>query len=155
MIPLLLFAAAAAYPSRHRRPLLYVAPLGLLAHVSAHGWLIAASLVGLLGLEVFYRWRRGREQLPLRKAVFAVSLFGLVALGAAWQMRPLADHVRGLGCEYPLWPRIQFAIARLNGAFTEAYVPSLVIFVASLAWFWHARALTVYAVPTAAVLASS
>ena len=31
LIPLLLFAAAAAYPSRHRRPLLYVAPLGLLA----------------------------------------------------------------------------------------------------------------------------
>jgi tetratricopeptide (TPR) repeat protein len=153
LMPLLLFAAAAAHSGRHRRPMLYVAPLGLLTHVSAHGWLIGASLVGLLSLEILYRGWRGREQLPLRRAALAVGLFGLVALGAAWQMRPVEDHVRALGYECPLWPRIQFAIERLSGAFTDAYVPSLVVLIASLAWFWHTRALAVYVLPTAAILA--
>jgi tetratricopeptide (TPR) repeat protein len=153
LMPLLLFAAAAAYPSRLRRPFLYVLPLGFLAHVSAHGWLIATSLVGLLSIEVFACWWRQREMLPWRRAALAVGLFGLVALGAAWQMRPVADHVRGLANDYPLWPRIHFAVERLSGMFTDAYVPSLLVLVASLAWFRYARALAVYAVPTAAVLA--
>jgi tetratricopeptide (TPR) repeat protein len=152
LMPLLLFATAMAYPGRLRRPFLYVAPLAFLAHVSAHGLLIAAGLVGLLSLEFVCRWRRNHESLAWRPAACAVGFFGLVALAAAWQMRPVADHVRGLACEHPLWPQIQFAIERLSGAFTDAYVPSLLVFAASLAWFWHSRALAVYAVPTAAVL---
>ena len=154
LMPLLLFAAAAAYPNRLRRPFLYVVPLGFLAHVSAHGLLISAGLVGLLSIEVLYGWWRNRGRLPLRRAALAVGLFGLVALGAAWQVRPVADHLGGLGYEYPLWPRIQFAGERLSGAFTDAYVPSAAVLVASLAWFWYARALAVYAVPMAAVLAA-
>ncbi len=153
LMPLLLFATAMAYPSRLRRPFLYVVPLALLAHVSAHGWLIAAGLVGLLSWEVFDCWRQQRGRLAWRKVALAVGLFGVVALMAAWQVRPVEDHVRGLGCEYPLWPRIQFAIERLSGAFTDADVPSLVVLLASLAWFWHTRALAVYVLPTAAVLA--
>ena len=90
LMPLLLFAAAAAHSGRHRRPMLYVAPLGLLTHVSAHGWLIGASLVGLLSLEILYRGWRGREQLPLRRAA---TCRGLVRIGGAGS--GLADAAGG------------------------------------------------------------
>jgi tetratricopeptide (TPR) repeat protein len=152
LMPLLLFAAAAAYPQRHRRPWLYMAPLIVLTQVSAHGWLIAVSLIGLLSLEVLHRWWRRREQLPWRQIVLAVGLFGVAALAAAWQVRPAADHLGGLGYEQQLWPRTQYALARFSGSFLDASAPSLLILGASLVWFWHTRTLAVYGVPTAAVL---
>ena len=152
LMPLLLFTAAAAYPSRRQRPLLYVVPLGLLMHVSAHGWLIAVALVGVLGSQVLYRWWHRQEQPPWRKMALALGLFALAALAAAWQVRPADDHLGGLGYEQLLWPRLQYAIERFRGAFVEANLPSLAILIASLAWFRHTRALAIYAVPTTAVL---
>ena len=152
LMPLLLFAAATMHPERHRRPLLYVGPLMVLTQVSAHGWLIAVSLAGLLSMEVFYRWWRHREPLPPRQMVRVLGLFAVVALAAAWQVRPADDHLGGLGYEQHLWPRMQYAIERFSGAFVDANVPSLAVLAASLAWFWYTRALAVYVLPTAAVL---
>jgi tetratricopeptide (TPR) repeat protein len=152
LMPLLLFTCADLYPSRFRRPLLFVAPLGLLAHVSAHGLFIAAGLAGLLGFQALRRWRRERDAAALQRAALALGLFGLVAAAAAWQLRPPPDHYGGLGYQQPLWPTIQFALERWSGALADAYVPSLAVFAISVAWFWRTGALAIYALLTAAVL---
>lgn len=153
LMPLLLFLCADLYPSRFRRPLWYAAPLCLLAHLSAHGLFLAAALMGLLGLEVISGWYRDRDMAVLKRVAVALGVFGLVAAAAAWQVRPPTDHYGGMGYQVALWPRIPFVMERWSGAFTDAYIPSLLVLLVSLAWFWRTRVLTLYLLLTGAVLA--
>jgi hypothetical protein len=149
LMPLLLFLCADLYPERLRRPILYVAPLCLLAQLSAHGLFIAAALAGVLGVEALAVSYRTRDPAVLMRAAAAVGLFGLAAAAAVWEAFPPSDHYGGLGFQHP---DILFIVERWSGAFTDSYVPSLLVFAVSLAWFRRTGVLALYVVPTAAVL---
>lgn len=103
LMMLLMFAVAAAYEGRLRRPVVYGALIALLANVTAHGTMIAAVLGALF---LFDAWRtlkdRGipvPEPLPSvdrphlhRKKIFAGLAIAFVGgLLAAWQLWPRQD----------------------------------------------------------------
>lgn len=83
---LLLFAACALFPLRHKSWLPLAAVLALLANTNPYAWLIAVAFAGALFLEAL-----GDRELRRRDAALGLLLFGAAAAVAAAQMIPPPD----------------------------------------------------------------
>jgi hypothetical protein len=90
----ILFVLASFWPQRNQRPVLISVLLGLLANVSAHGFVTALGLVLVLVVE---RWQRLREKDPaanpepgssVRSRILAFALVTVVLLFALWCIVP-------------------------------------------------------------------
>jgi hypothetical protein len=89
LMMLLMFGAAARYPSRVERPLGYAVLVALLANVSAHAVVIAGALVALYGYEIWRARTRSNAQLA------SLIIMAAGVLAAAWQLRPQPDAQLG------------------------------------------------------------
>lgn len=146
LLPPLLFGLAIVWPRRAERPWLLGLLLGLLALTSVHGAVVAGALtaVHLLG------WRRLDRR-------HAIVVSGLAALGAVivavlW---PPADLFNG-----GPWMLDPGEIARIvvrhgNAALTDVAPLSAAAVVLSAVWFARRRVLTLWLLPTLALLVLS
>jgi len=94
LMPLLLFAVAAAWRDREARIGRLAVLLGLLANVSLHGLLVAGALAGLHGLDL---WRRRRDLAPgvLRAHLRAGAALAALGLLLVVVLVPPADLANG------------------------------------------------------------
>lgn len=133
LIAPLLFAIAALYPAARERPVLMTILLGLLAGVSAHGFLLSACIWLVIYAPMLVRGGVSRKKmLVVGIGYFAILVFFLMS---AWPAKDVAfaDH-RGLA-NLPLLPRI--AKAGLAAAFTGYWIPSLAVVALSAPFLWR------------------
>lgn len=159
LLPLLLFAAAAAFPrwnqARPPRVLLFTVVLALLANLTVHALLIAISLYAVHLLNAAKRW--GRPDGPnLRHYLLSGAIFLLAVLAAAYQIRIPADFsVGGVAPGWNLSRKHAELITgtMLDGALTDHPLLSYAALTASAVWFWRTRVLLLFALPMLGIFA--
>jgi hypothetical protein len=153
LLPLALFCVAVFYPQQQERPAAFAALLFVLANTSAHGFLIAGSLLTIWAVEVFVRARRAFMRLE-RSAVMPILFAGAGMALVALLMRPPEDRtfaVRGIrSIRFSTF--LEIAGEMLNESMAGSWVVLLLALGASVWFFRRMRVLHLYLLPTAALL---
>lgn len=154
LLPLLLFLLARTWPKRATRVGRLTVLLVLIANVSVHGLLIAGSLTGL------HLWERWRERATLdaaaaRSHLALAGVMAAVGLLVVVQLWPPADLLVGGDTNLGFRTWIPAAVKVYNSALTGNYLFSGLAVVMSVWWFSRAGTLSVWALPTAVLLALS
>jgi hypothetical protein len=143
----LFFGLAVLYPKRRAHPYSYALLLGLLAHVSLHGLIVAFSLALMEGVNLI---RDGRNLSRAQTKTFLLAGAGLFVIGifAAWQIRFPPDHmaVHPKTVYNPLFA-LKFTARFLNNAWTEYGPLSSLVFALSLWHFARTRVLALFILP--------
>jgi hypothetical protein len=147
----ILFALAALWPARMRRPVAFAALLAALAGISVHGLLVAGALAAMHVLQVGTRRAQVGRELTGRHALALAALLGL-GLALCLIGWPPADHVSPSRIETDPAQIVQTALSMTNGGLTEIAPLSLAVGAISLAWLRARRALAIFALPAAAVV---
>lgn len=150
----LLFALAHLYPRRVERAGLFTLLLCLLANVSAHGLLIAASIMAVHLLDVARR-RRVLGSAVLRRQVGAVTVFGTVCLLVVLQLLPRHDLTFAPHTDLSLGRLGDTVATLLPGSLTGSVVSSSLVLVMSAWWFGRSRHLLLWLLPTTAIVVFS
>jgi hypothetical protein len=152
LLPVLLFAAALAWPRRYERVWRLVVPLGLLANVSLHGTLIAGTVAAVHFAGVLRAWPRLDPVVRRRNLAAAVVLLAVAATVAA-TLWPPADLDNGDVTEWKLTAEAlrgtpDFLVASLTGQAPAAWAA---VGLAAV-WFWARRTLVLWLLPTAVLV---
>ena len=147
LFPPLLFAIAATYHSRIKRPFLFLGLNSLLANVSTHGLLIATSIIGLYLWDTRHVWQRSPRRDRIR-LLAAVAVFLTAAGFAVWQIWPAKDYSITLGFQQTLANRLVFAAERMSGAWTDNWAATLLVLIPCCIWFWETGTTRVFLVTT-------
>lgn len=154
LIPLLLFLIAIIYEKRTERIFLFVFLLCLLANVSLHGLLIAASILLVNLIDLSKKWAH-LAKYAKRKQFIAYGIFLLIVGLIIAQLWPPADLTFAPGFNFNIghfyWVSKLVEEYSLTGP-TFAFL-SLLILIITLLWFWRRKLLLLYLVPTVALLA--
>lgn len=146
----LLFLLAIVWPERVRRVYVLTVLLVLLANVSAHGALIAGSLLLVHLLDV-WRTRRVLGRDVLRRQLVAAGAFGLVTVLLILQLRPPPDLSNPVQREVGL-SSLRTLGKVIDGTLTGFWPISLLAAVTTLLWFWRSGFLTLFLVPGSALV---
>jgi hypothetical protein len=151
LLPPLLWLAAVASPYRALKPKRYFLVLCLLANVSLHGTLIALSLGAL---HVWEQWRGQFRLAALRPFLGPYALFTAAIALVIVQLRPPADLASPAPNEFnlSLTHFVQVSADVLDGATAEAPLLTWPALGLSLIWFYCKQCLSIYLVPTLALL---
>ncbi|MDP9388999.1 MAG: hypothetical protein M3Q48_14065 [Actinomycetota bacterium] len=150
----LLFLLAHVFPRKTERVYAFTALLCLVANVSVHGLLIAGSVMALHLWDLF-RSRAALDRAALRRQATAVAAFALVCALVVLQLLPPDDLTFAPDTRFTL-AHTRFTLETMvKGSLTERLSISAVVLAASGWWFWRARCLALYLLPTFAILAFS
>ncbi len=141
----LLFLVAIVWPQRTRQVYRFTLLLVLLANVSAHGALIAGSLLAFHLFEVV-RMRRTLGRETLRRQFLAASGFGVVTVLLFLELRPPSDLSNPIDREIGL-SSLRTLGELVDGAGTGLWPISLLALLAALWWFWRSGVLMLFLVP--------
>ena len=146
----ILFLLAIVWPRRREKLLTYTLLLVLLANVSAHGILIAGSLMGIELVDVL-RHRRELGRRAVKRQLAAAGVFAVVSALLVVQLRPPSDLSNDIAPD--LSAGVIATIGRIINQSTTGVEPlSLLVLGPIVLWFWRVRYLTLFLVPTAIVV---
>jgi len=148
LLPPLLFALAASWPSRSRRVGRIAVLLALLAGVSLHGLLIAGSFAALRAWELGRSWRR-LDARRRRHHLVAAAALALQAAATAVVLWPPAD-LSPLSAGWDL--RGESILWLLDRSLTGTGWLTAAALAATVPWFRRTRTLALWAVPTVVLL---
>lgn len=154
LLPLLLFLLAHTWPDRATRVGRLAVLLALIANVSVHGLLIAGSLTGLHLVE---RWReRATMGAALaRRHIALAAVLAVLGLLVVAQLLPPDDLLVGGDTNLAVSTWIPAAVRVYNSALTGNFFFSGLAVAMSAWWFSRAGTLSLWVLPTGALLALS
>lgn len=153
LIPVVLFAIAASYRRRKERPAAFAALLFVLANTSTHGFLIAASLAAIEGVELLVRsWKQ--RTWPERRALLPLIVLGLGMAAVAIALRPPTDRTFAVaGLHSPGFKEFFVVVfGMLNNSLAGNKLVLLPFLAAGLWFLRRRRVLHLFVVPAGALL---
>lgn len=153
LIPVVLFAIAAMYRRRTEHPVAFAALLFVLANTSTHGFLIAASLAAIEGVELLVRSKNLGSR-PARRELLPLVVLGLGMAAVAFALRPPADRTFAVAGLHT--PGIKEFFVVVFGMLNNSLADNKLVlfpFLAAGLWFLRRRrALHLFVVPAGALL---
>jgi hypothetical protein len=160
LVPCLLFLAAICYHGRMKKPFQYIFVLCLLANISAHTFLIAASFVFLHFLEVVSKWKTLSSSLRT-KQLAAFALFGAMVTAIVVMLLPPADHIFANLANSSSHKTLDVVLTMLGGSLVvdefskikplESWL-ALLVFAVTIVWFTKRKVAFLYLLPLLLIL---
>ena len=155
LLPAVLFLVAIHYRRRMEQPLLYLLLVFALANISAHTFLLAATLVLLHAFDVLYHWRLLAK--PLRiKHLAGMGFYGILTLLMAYLLAPPPDHMLIRSSNTSIWHILNVGIEMIMGSLTYnpySALPDLqfvlagLVFIVTLIWLKQQQKRRMYVLP--------
>jgi hypothetical protein len=153
LLPILLFLIAKTYKDKTNKIYLFTLYVCLLANVSAHGFLIAISIMFIHLIDLFkekrYHLNKKLKIKQIKVYVIFAIIIGLIII-QMWSPKNLSSPANGLNFSISHFLKLSYFV--LNGSMTKISFISIFILISSSVWFWRKRLLLLYLVPTLALL---